>query len=55
MKFKGRIFWAILTIIMGATEIATASKDIYDTHKLKKALEPKKLTEPVIEEKEEDQ
>lgn len=50
MGFKGRYFWAILTIIMGVTEIATAGKDIYDTRKLKKALEPKKLSEPVEEE-----
>jgi hypothetical protein len=49
MKFKSKIFWAVLTIIMGATEIATASKDIYDAAKLKKALEPKKLSDPVVE------
>lgn len=54
MGFKGKYFWAILTIIMGVTEIATAGKDIYDTRKLKKALEPKKLSEPV-EKEEEDQ
>lgn len=50
MGFKGKYFWAILTIIMGVTEIATAGKDIYDTRKLKKALEPKKLSEVEKEE-----
>ena len=52
MRFRGRYFWAILTVIMGVTEIATAGKDIYDTRKLQKALEPKKLSEPVEKEEE---
>ena len=52
MRFRGRYFWAILTIIMGVTEIATAGKDIHDTRKLQKALEPKKLSEPVEKEEE---
>lgn len=50
VNFKGKYFWAILTIVMGVTEVMTAGKDIYDTRKLQKALTPKKLSDPVVKE-----